>query len=169
MSLFPFKKDHNHTISRPKAGSSPSASPLMYQGNDFTIHRPEGWRDTTIYTLAGPVEDGIQHTILIMADHNASFESVAEYAEVQINALVDQLQGCRLLKQGHISLDSGVPAYQAIFNWCPTEQTLLYQQQVFVLQGKTGYKLTATFTRKTRKTLGPTVERILMSFNPTAA
>lgn len=139
---------------------------MIFRGNSFTLSFPDGWQDKTIYTLTGPVEDGIQHSVLITLEQNVAFDSVREYAEWQIGALEQELKGCRLLKKGNISLANGLPAYQAIFSWYPTETLRVYQEQIFVLADATAYKLTATFTKKTRKTLGQQVERMMLSFTP---
>ena len=137
-----------------------------YQAREFALDLLLGWQDKTIYTLTGPVEDGIQHSVLIILEHDVAFDSVREYAEWQISALEQELKGCRLLKKGSIALTNGLPAYKAIFSWYPTEDLRVFQEQIFVLAERTAYKLTATFTKKTRKTLGPQVERMMLSFNP---
>jgi hypothetical protein len=138
----------------------------IYQGNSFAINQPEGWVDKTVYTLAGPVEEGIQHNILITMEEDVEFDSVAEYADFHITAMEEELKGYTVLKREEISLDNGLPAYRAIYRWYPTEEMCIYQEQMFVLADGNAYKLTTTFTKKTRKTLGPQVERILMSFQP---
>ena len=71
-----------------------------------------------------------------------------------------------LLKKGNKTLTNGMPAYEAIFRWYPSEDLRIYQHQIFVLHKNNGYKLTTSFTKKTRKILGPQVERIMLSFNP---
>ena len=138
----------------------------IYRGNGFTINQPEGWEDKTIYTLTGPMEDGIQHNILITIEEDVEFESVSDYADFHITAMEEELKGYTVLKREEISLDNGLPAYRAIYRWYPTDEMCIYQEQMFVLANGTAYKLTTTFTRKTRKTLGPQIERILMSFKP---
>jgi hypothetical protein len=126
----------------------------------------EGWQDKTIHTLTGPVVDGVQHNVLITVEPGVAFDSVREYAEWQIGALEAELKSCRLLKKGGLVLASGLPAYMAIFSWYPAEALKVYQEQIYVLHEKIACKLTATFTKKTRKTLGPQVERMMLSFNP---
>ena len=143
-----------------------TAPGVRYQAWKFILELPDGWQDKTIYTLTGPVEDGIQHSVLITLEQDVAFDSVREYAEWQISALEQELKGCKLLKKGSIALANGLPAYQAIFSWYPSETLRVYQEQIFVLAEKTAYKLTATFTKKTRKTLGPQVERMMLSFSP---
>jgi hypothetical protein len=80
--------------------------------------------------------------------------------------MTEELKSCRLLKQAPITLATGLQAYQAIFRWYPTDELRLYQEQIYVLVDKTGYVITASFTKKTRKTLGPQVERMMLSFKP---
>lgn len=139
----------------------------IYQGNSFNIKLYQDWKDTTVYTIAGPVTDGIQHNIVITVDPDMQTDNLRDFADWNIAALQNDLKGCRLLKQEKIALANGLPAYRAIFRWYPTEDLRIYQEQIYVLVEKTGYRLTASFSKKTRKTLGPRVERMMLSFCPT--
>ncbi|MFH1897408.1 MAG: DcrB-related protein [Candidatus Desantisbacteria bacterium] len=139
---------------------------IQFHANKFTINLFQEWQDKTIYTLIGPDEDDLQHNIIITVDEDVQADSVSEYADQQIEALEEQLQGCRLLKKGTISLTNGMEAYEAIFCWDPTNIQRVYQQQVYVLFKSVGYKITATFSKKSRKTKGLEIDRILKSFNP---
>jgi hypothetical protein len=138
----------------------------IYKANTFTLNLPEDWEDKTVYILTGPVTGGVQHNVIINVEQNVSFDNVEDYAEWQIGALEGELKGCRLLKKGKKTLENGLPAYEAVFRWYPTDELRIYQQQIYVLVQNTGYKLTASFTKKTRKTLGPMVEQMMLSFNP---
>jgi hypothetical protein len=138
----------------------------MYRGNSFSIRQPEEWNDKTVHTIFGPVEDGIQHNVMINVEYGITCDTVEQYADIQITSLENSLKSYVLLKQEKISLSNGFPAYKIVFRWYPAENIRVYQEQIFVLADKTAYKLTSTFTKKTRKTLGPQVERILMSFVP---
>lgn len=144
----------------------PGKETRLYRGDRFTVDLPEGWKDTTIHTLEGPVEDGIQHNILITAERDLPFDSALQYAESQLASLETELKSYRLLEKGEVTLQSGLPAYRIIFSWQPTESVVIYQHQLYVLVDRAGYKLTATFSKKTHKTLGPAAQRILMSFRP---
>jgi len=137
-----------------------------YQGNDFIIDMPEGWQDKTIHTVAGPIEGEIQHNVTINVEYDVEIDTVIELADRQIESLETQLQGCHILKRGEITLNSGQEAYEVIFRWEPTDVNRFYQRQIYVLSGTTAYTLTAAFSKKTRKTRGPEVDRILMSFRP---
>ncbi len=147
------------------AGTKPESAD-KYQANTFRIGLPEGWSDKTLYTLTGPVTDGLQHNVMISVGQDVPFTSVREFAEWQISAIEQELKGCRLLKKGNAKLANGLPAYQAILTWCPADGLKVYQEQIFVLAEGLGYMLTATFSKKTRKTLGPQVERMMLSFEP---
>jgi hypothetical protein len=139
---------------------------VIFQGNGFTIKQLADWQDKTIYTLTGPVTDGIQHNVIINIDKDVPFDSLSDFADFQIKTLEQELKGCMLLKRGATKLDYGTEAYEAIFKWYPVNEFRIYQHQIYVLIDKTAYKLTASFTKKTRQTIGPQVERMMLSFNP---
>jgi|WetSurMetagenome_2_1015567.scaffolds.fasta_scaffold02922_5 hypothetical protein len=139
-----------------------------YQGNGFTLNQLEDWEDKTIYTLVGPVTDGIQHNVIVTIDKEPAAENVIDYADLQITTLEKELKSCMLLKRGETKLVNGTDAYEAIFSWYPTDELRIYQHQIFVLVEKVAYKITASFTKKTRQTIGPAVVRMMLSLNPTA-
>jgi hypothetical protein len=138
---------------------------IQFQGNRFMLNQLEDWEDKTLYTLLGPVTDSIQHNVIIDVERNAPFDSLEEFAEWHIKTLEDELKSCILLKRGDIKLTNGTDAYEAIFSWYPSDETRIYQQQIFVLTDKTAYKMTASYTKKTRKTLGPAIERMMLSLS----
>jgi hypothetical protein len=167
--------DYYKNYKKPAGTSEPSPPQLVlkgtppeieYQANSFTINLYEEWQDKTVFTITGPVTDGVQHNITIMVDHEVEVDNLRDFTDLNVETLENELKGCRMLKKGQITLNNGLPAYKAIFSWYPTEELRIYQEQIYVLVEKTGYKLTATFTKKTRKTLGPQVERMMLSFNP---
>jgi hypothetical protein len=146
--------------------SQPKDKTVIFQGNSFTINQLEDWEDKTLYTLLGPVTDGIQHNVIIDIEKDSPFESVEEFADWHIKTLESELKSCMLLKRGEKKLTNGTNAYEAIFSWYPSDEIRIYQQQIFVLVNKTAYKMTASYTKKSRKTLGPQIERMMLSFNP---
>ncbi len=145
---------------------TPSETHPPYRAHRFTLGLPEEWKDQTVFILAGPVADGVQHGITINVASDVQVDSVAAYADVQTQALADQLQGCRLLLKDEVKLDNGLPAIRAIFSWWPSKERCLYQEQLYVLSVTEAFTLTATFSKKTRKTLGPSIERLMLGFTP---
>jgi hypothetical protein len=138
----------------------------IFECNSFTIEKPEGWKGKTIYTITGPVENGIQHNVIITVEENSPFNSLLDYADWHIHTLERELKDCRLLKKDKISLANGISAYEAIFSWYPTSDLEIIQRQIFILADGTGFKLTASFTQETLDSLGPKVEMMIRSFNP---
>jgi hypothetical protein len=139
---------------------------LRYRADRFTIAVPDGWADKTSYLLTGPVTDGLRHHVAVHIDREVSEVALAGYAGGQRQVLEAALPGCRLLKSDQGELPSGLPYHRTIFSWFPERQQRLYQEQFSVVHAQTGYILTAAFTKKTRKTLGPQVEHLLSSFTP---
>jgi len=137
-----------------------------YEADRFSLLLPEGWHDKTVYTLLGPLSDGIQHNITVSLDPETPFEAVKDFAEEQVQALENSLPGMWLLKKEAAQLANGTPAYRVIFKWAPAEEQTLFQQHVYVVEEGTAYSLTASFSRKTRKTVGPEVTRIMLGFEP---
>ena len=138
---------------------------IPFQGNGFLLEQLEDWKDKTIYTLEGPVTDGIKHNVIVTIDTEPAAEDLTEYSQIQIQTLESELKSCMLLKQGATKLTNGSDAYEAIFSWYPTDDLRIYQHQIYVMGNKKAYKLTATFTKKTRQTIGPAVLRMMLSFN----
>ena len=162
----------------PAAAPQPAA-PLVetrpYRADAFTLALPtDGWRDQTIFQLAGPIADGLQHQVTVTVDPGVPPVTLAEYAAVRRAQLEDTLQGCHVLLDDEIALDAGIAAARLVYRWWPSETRRLYQEQLHLLVPapehpdgeQTGYTLTATFTRKTRRTHGPAVERVMRSFAP---
>ncbi len=139
---------------------------VIFQGNGFTVNQLEEWTDKTIYSITGPVTDGIQHNVIINVDHENAYDSLIDYADWQIKTLEEELKGCTLLKRGETKLTNGTEAYEAIFSWYPLDDFRIYQHQIYLLIDNIAYKLTASFTKKTRQTIGPSIVRMMLSFNP---
>jgi len=138
----------------------------IFQGNKFQLKLHEEWNDNTQYIIEGPATEGLQHNLTITIDQDPQLDNLEDYADWQTQSVVNQLKSCRLLLQEPILLDSGLPAQRAIFSWQPNEQFRIYQEQIYVLTEDKAFTLTASFTKKTRKTLGPQVERMMLSFKP---
>lgn len=137
-----------------------------YQADSFSVDIPEDWTDRTVFTLVGPVTDGVTHNITVIRQSDLETDSLEAFADLQIQSLESELKGCRLLLREPVRLASDEEAYRAIFVWWPTEEKRLYQEQIYVLHEGTGFTLTASFSKKSRKTIGPLIERAMLTFRP---
>ena len=139
-----------------------SGSVIM--NNRFSMTFPPEWEDRSYYRFEGPVEDGIKHSIIVTIENNVDVPNLEQYAELNIKAVETELQGYQELKRGPVTLDNRVPAYELVYKWTPVKDRQVYQRVIYILINKTGYILTASFSKKTWKMLGPAVNKILMSF-----
>lgn len=144
-----------------------SGSALLH-ADSFTMALQEGWTNETTYVLEGPHTDGLQHTIQVDVDPNTGDAIVVHYANTRIEEQKESLNGCRFIKKEWTRLENGRRAYQALLSWTPTEGRRMYRDQLFVVHNGTGYRLAASFTKKTFKTLRPRVHRALHHFEPHA-
>jgi len=132
--------------------------------NRFMLRLTTEWKDNTVYTYEGPQEDGIKHNILVTIENQVNISDLERYADMQIKSVEAELQGYHELKRGPVMLSNQLPGYELVYKWCPVEDREVYQRAIYILHRKTGYILTATFSKKTWKTRGPEVDKILRSF-----
>ena len=151
-----------------RKGPSPSGGPGRFLNSCFAFNLPEGWQDQSVYRFVGPEEDGIQQNIMVTVEHDVVHPGLSQYAQINIHAVEQALQGYHELKQGLLALDSGRPAYEIVYKWTPVKDRTVYQRVLYLLEDRTGYILTASFSKKTWKTNGPEIDRILRSFQGTA-
>jgi hypothetical protein len=156
-----FKKRSNKPI---ESKSSPSDYRLV--NNRFSFQFPGTWEDKSIYTFEGPEEDGIRHNIWVTIENNVQVPDLERYAQINIQATENELQGYRELKQSPLTLANQQPAYEHVYRWVPVENRGVYQKVMYVLKNNTGYILTSTFSKKTWKKLGGEIDKIFRSFTP---
>jgi hypothetical protein len=134
--------------------------------NKFALQVPETWQDKTVYTFEGPEEDGVRHNILVTIENNVEVPDLEQYAQMNIQATETALQGYCELKRGPIALNNRQTAYELVYRWSPVGDREVYQRVMYVLHNKTGYILTATFSKKTWKMLGTELDKIFRNFIP---
>ena len=132
--------------------------------NRFVLNIPADWTDKSIYKFDGPQDDGIKHNIFVHIENNVEIPDLERYADMQIKVVASELQGYHELKRGRIVLNNQLPAYELVYKWCPVEKMEVYQRAIYILHKETGYILTATFSKKTWKTKGAEIDKILKSF-----
>lgn len=136
----------------------------MVLNHRFRIDLPPEWQETTIYTFQGPEENGVRHQILVTVETPPEPDDLEGYAALRIRTLTSALQAYQELKRGPIQLANGLPAYELVCRWAPLEDRTVYQRILYVIAGGNGYSLVATFSKKSWKTYGLQVDRILKSF-----
>ncbi len=135
----------------------------------FTLELPGGWEDETIYTYKGPDDSGVQHRITLVIDRSTDAASAEEFARPRIDAVMATLQGTEILKEEPKELASGIPAYECVYKWIPVGSDARFVRNIYLLVGGAGYTFSGAFSKKTLKTIGVEMDRILESFAPAGA
>lgn len=130
--------------------------------NLFQIPLPEGWKDTTIHTFQGPLESGVQHNLVVTVDNELPAKiSVEAWAQKQLASSQIELPGFVMMKEQAKVLASEEDAYEVVYRYCPVDGKFLYQKQLFVIVERKGYTFTASFSKKTLKTLAHDVDAMI--------
>jgi len=133
--------------------------------NRFDLTLPLGWEDQTVYCYAGPFDSGVQHLLTLSVDPKV-VAPLADYARERIDITMETLSGTEILKEEEKTLPSGAQAYEVVLRWIPTEDNVIFRKQVYVKIGSSVYCFAANFSKKTIKTVGVEVDRIIDSITP---
>ncbi len=135
--------------------------------NLFQLTFPDGWRETTTYTFEGPFDSGVQHNLVLVIDPSVDKKMpLAEYAKQQFGTSKAALPGFELINEKDVVMPSGIPAYEIVYRYSPSDSQTLFQKQIFmIIEGK-GYIFSSTFSKKTLQTVAPYVDQIIASFRP---
>ena len=134
--------------------------------NQFRIDLPDGWEDRTVYLYMGPDDSGIQHNLQLVIDPDVSNADLSEYAHDRFDSLASSLQGAEVLKQEEKILPSGRRVFECVYKWVPVDGQILFNKVIYMIIEKSGYTFSANFSKKTIKTIGVEVDRIIDSFMP---
>lgn len=139
----------------------------MNTNNLFTLTFPEGWRETTTYTFEGPFDSGVQHNLVLVIDPSVDMKMpLAEYAKQQYGTSKEALPGFELINEREIKMPSGMPAYEIVYRYSPSDDQTFFQKQIYMLIEGKGYIFSSTFSKKTLQTIAPYVDQIIASFRP---
>jgi hypothetical protein len=127
-----------------------------------------GWEDQTVHFFMGPDNSGVQHSLTLIVDHYLATDDLAEYAQQKTDQYLQSLSGAELTKSEQVTLDNGLPAWIAVCKTVPSEDQVVIQKRVYVIVDKVGYIFCANFSRKTIKTIGKLVMKIISSLVPTS-
>ena len=153
----------------PRPAPAPAAPPTVpYRAGGWALALPPGWSDATTHTVAGPVADGLAHTVTVTSSPHDG-RPLAAFADDQAGAVLGTLAGGVLLLRDDVTLDGGGAAARAVFRWSPGPDRALYQQQVYAVVGGRAVVLAASFTARSRRLLGDEVHRLMLSLAEPAA
>lgn len=137
---------------------------MPYRADAFVLALPRGWTGSTIHTLAGPLVDGLPHTVTVASAPHGGL-ALTDYARAQTADVLAALPASVLLLEDALVREDGAPAARAIFRWSPTPGQVLYHQQVHTLAGDLGVTAATSFTARSRRVLGPEVLRLVLSLS----
>jgi hypothetical protein len=140
---------------------------MNHTNNLFRLVLPEEWEDRTVFTYFGPMDSGVQHNLTITVDPKPKEKKdLASYVRSQIHNNESEFPGFTMIAEREKELPSGIPAYEIVYKFCPTEGKVIFQKQIFILTEGKGYILTASFSKKTMKTISHVVDEMIASFSP---
>jgi hypothetical protein len=105
----------------------------------------------------------------LIVDPDTGGVDLEEYARNRIEAALGALQGAEVLKEGEKRLENGRNVYECVFKWIPSDDKIIFRKTVFMIIDGAGYTFGANFSKKTLKTIGVEMERMIESFQPGAA
>lgn len=143
-----------------RLGAPPDPPTTPFRADAFALALPAGWADATVYQIAGPVADGLAHQITVSATPHDG-RTPAAVADEQVRAALDALPGAALLIRDALALGGGGRAERSVLRW--SSGRILYQQVLVSVVGGQMLTLGAVFTARSRRALGPEVQRIMLS------
>ena len=132
----------------------------------FELELPDGWEDRTVYTFLGPDESGHQHLLTVAIDREIGDIELWEFAQPRIDATLSAVPSATVIKNEESVLPSGRPIYELVYKWVPADKKILFHRFVYMIINGVGYTFSASFTKRTLKTIYYEVEKIIDSFEP---
>ena len=125
---------------------------------------PEGWKETTVYTFEGPHDSGIQHNLVVTVLPGLHPDIDLEtFAKQQTQTSAGMLPGFELLAEKPVAFFGNAPGFEIDYTYQPTDEVKFFQKQWYFSIDDKVYLFTATFNKKTVKTIAVEVERIIRS------
>ena len=137
---------------------------MSITNNLFKLSFPDGWKETTVHTFEGPHDSGTQHnlvlTILPGLHKDIDLET---FAKMQTETSAGMLPGFEMLSEKQVAFFSGAPGVEINYSYKPNDDLKFIQKQWYFAIGEKVYLFTATFNKKTVKTIAMEVEQIIRS------
>ena len=138
----------------------------MNTNNQFLLTLPDGWSDRTAYLFQGPDDSGVQHNLQLVIEPDTDVADAAEYGRDRFGSLMGSIQGATVLKEEEKTLSDGRIVYECVYKWIPVDSQIMFNKVVYMIIDGAGYTFMANFSKKTIKTIGVEVDRIIESFHP---
>lgn len=139
----------------------------MYsKDNRFEFKLPAGWEDQTAYTFKGPDDGDLSHSIVLIVDRKLQHDSVDSFAREKTRPILDALQGIDVLKDEETTVPGCNPSYDFYYKWIPSEEKIIFQKYVFVIADGMGFCFAAQFSKRTLKTVGAMMKKVVESVLP---
>lgn len=134
----------------------------------FSLEGTGGWADETVYTFAGPIADGLRHTITAARDPTPDTTDLSDYTRFRRCEVEATFSNSALLFEDSINLQDGRPTGRFVVRYSapgdPTGSARVYLC-FCVLTTAGGFVLSTTFTPASRREIGADVEAVMRSFS----
>jgi hypothetical protein len=137
---------------------------MTMTNNRFTMCFPDGWKEATIHTFEGPMADGVKHNLLLSIEPLGKKERLEDFARTRIGMCTAALPAFRLLNEAEMVLPDGTVTRVVMYRFSPAANKTMYQKQYFMIVGGKGCIFTASFSKKTLRTIAVDVDAIVASF-----
>jgi len=146
----------------------PSLTSRRFMAPVFSLDGPEGWTDETVHTFAGPVADGLRHTITVVRDPAPETSLLSDYTHFRRCEVEVTFPDSKLLLEDNVTLQDGRSAGRFVVCYPdPGDPTGSRREYlcVCVLTQMGGFVLSSTFTPASRREIGAEVETVMRSFS----
>jgi len=136
------------------------------QKGRFHFELPGEWEDQTVYYFRGPVEKGVEHTLMMTIDRHLQDDDIEDFARVRINAVEGSFPGMETMIDEEITVPGGIPAYEYTYKWIPSEDMKFVEKYVFAFKNGMGFTFYIRFEKNTHKTVGMQLAKVIESLLP---
>jgi len=132
----------------------------------FRLDLPHQWENDTIYVFRGPLDGSMQHYLRLVVHPKPISGNLREFAQDGIATVKTGGPSMEFLREEARTLENGHEVFEFAYRTMPSDDAALFHKYVYMILKKKGYVFSCEFTKRSRKTVGLEVERILNSFEP---
>lgn len=137
---------------------------MPINNNLFKLTFPDTWKETTVYTFEGPYDSGVQHNLVLTVLPGLQEDVELEtFAKLQTETSAGMLPGFELVSEKPAAFFSRCAGVEITYSYQPTDEITFFQKQWYFAINDKVYLFTATFNKKTIKTVAMEVEQVIRS------